>query len=153
MLDTTKFYSLIPAWMTLMFAQGHRKARTCVVILLLSCMKQLKCSWWLIMKGRWLWESWLLGRWLWISSLRWIWIIWAFAVLVWSPLSFRWSVLWCSDLSLFRKFLKPLSTSASPSWRPALTFSTLLASWFCTVKLLSELCPMSVSFESQSLGH
>ena len=33
-------------------------------------------------------------------------------------LSFRRSVLWFSDLSMFRKFLKPLSTSALPSCRP-----------------------------------
>ena len=44
MLDTTKLYSLIPVWMTLVFTQGHRQARTCAVILLLSCVKQLKCS-------------------------------------------------------------------------------------------------------------
>ena len=32
------------------------------------------------------------------------------------PLSFRWSQLWCSGLSLYRNFLKPLSTSALPSF-------------------------------------
>ena len=35
-----------------------------------------------------------------------------------TPLFFRRSVLWCSGLSIFRKFLKPLSTSALPSCRP-----------------------------------
>ena len=36
-----------------------------------------------------------------------------------TPLSFRRSILWCSGLSMLRKFLKPLSTSALPSCRPA----------------------------------
>ena len=35
-----------------------------------------------------------------------------------TPLSFRRSMLWCSGLSVLRKFLKPLSTSALPSCRP-----------------------------------
>ena len=38
-----------------------------------------------------------------------------------TPLSFRRSVLWCSGLSMFRKFLKPLSTSALPSCRLGVT--------------------------------
>ena len=44
-----------------------------------------------------------------------------------TPLSFRRSVLWCSGLSMFRKFLKPLSTSALPSCRPDV-ISAVLAS-------------------------
>ena len=54
MLDTTKFYSLIP-WSSLndlhvcSSSQGFGKASTCAVILLVNCIKQLKCSWWLIM--------------------------------------------------------------------------------------------------------
>ena len=44
-----------------------------------------------------------------------------------TPLSFRRPMLWCSGLSIFRKFLKPLSTSALPSCRPDV-ISTVLAS-------------------------
>ena len=44
-----------------------------------------------------------------------------------TPLSFRRSVLWCSGLSVLRKFLKPLSTSALPSCRPDV-ISAVLAS-------------------------
>ena len=44
MLDTTKLYSLIPVWTTVMFTQDHRKARSFAAILLLNCTKQLKCS-------------------------------------------------------------------------------------------------------------
>ena len=55
--------------------QGDRKARTDAVIVLKSCVKQLRCSWWLIMYGRWLWRS----------SLWWIWIVWGFSLL-----RFRW---------------------------------------------------------------
>ena len=44
-----------------------------------------------------------------------------------TPLSFRRSMLWCSGLSMFRKFLKPLSTSALPSRRPDV-ISPVLAS-------------------------
>ena len=36
-----------------------------------------------------------------------------------STASFRLSMLWCSGLSVFRKFLKPLSTSALPCVKPA----------------------------------
>ena len=61
---------LVPVWMTLMFTQGHGKARTRAVILLWSGMKQLKFSGWVIMKGRWLW----------ISPVWRIWIVWAFAL-------------------------------------------------------------------------
>ena len=41
MLDTVKLFSLIPVCMAVMFTQGHKKARTCAVILLLCCVKQL----------------------------------------------------------------------------------------------------------------
>ena len=34
MWDMTILYSLIPVWMTLKLTQGHRKARTCAVVLL-----------------------------------------------------------------------------------------------------------------------
>ena len=44
-----------------------------------------------------------------------------------TPLSFGWSVLWCSGLSMFRKFRKPLSTSALPNCRPDV-ISAVLAS-------------------------
>ena len=47
LLDTIKFNSFIPAWVTLIFYsrwKGHGKATTCSFILLKSCMKQLKCS-------------------------------------------------------------------------------------------------------------
>ena len=44
-----------------------------------------------------------------------------------TPLSFRRSVLRCSGLSMFRKFLKPLSTYALPSSRPDV-ISAVLAS-------------------------
>ena len=44
-----------------------------------------------------------------------------------TPLSFRRSMLWCSGLSMFRKFLKPLSTSVLPSCRPDV-ISAVLAS-------------------------
>ena len=54
-LDMTKLYSLNDLNVHSR-SQGYWKARTCVVMLK-SCMKQLKCSWWLIIKGRWLWRS------------------------------------------------------------------------------------------------
>ena len=44
-----------------------------------------------------------------------------------TPLSFRRSMLWCSGLSMLRKFLKPLSTSTLPSCRPDV-ISPVLAS-------------------------
>ena len=44
-----------------------------------------------------------------------------------TPLSFRRSELWCSGLSMFRKFLKPRSTSALPSCRSDM-ISAVLAS-------------------------
>ena len=39
------------------------------------------------------------------------------------PLSFRRAMLWSSGLSAFRKFLKPLNTSALPSCRPDVIFA------------------------------
>ena len=47
MLNTTWLYSLIAIGMTLMFTQGHRKARICAVILFQNCMKQsnMRDSW------------------------------------------------------------------------------------------------------------
>ena len=52
LLDMTGLYRLIPVWMPLMFAQGHSvtrklEVRTHASILLKSCIKQLRCSWWL----------------------------------------------------------------------------------------------------------
>ena len=44
-----------------------------------------------------------------------------------SALSFMWSMLWCCGLSMFRKFLKPLSTSAVQSCKLDVV-STVLAS-------------------------
>ena len=44
-----------------------------------------------------------------------------------TPLSFRRSMLWCSGLSMFRKFLMPPSTSALPNCRPDV-MSAVLAS-------------------------
>ena len=44
-----------------------------------------------------------------------------------TPRSFRQSVLWCSGLSVLRKFLKPLNSSALPSCRPDV-ISAVLAS-------------------------
>ena len=41
MLHTTKLYSLISVGINSLFTQGHRRARTCVVILLKSCIKRL----------------------------------------------------------------------------------------------------------------
>ena len=46
-----------------------------------------------------------------------------------TPLSFRRSVMWCSGLSMFRRFLKPLSTSALPICRPDV-LPVVLASLF-----------------------
>ena len=60
MIEITTLYILRSVWMTLTFSEGHscyRKARTCVLILLWSCMKQHKCSWWLIVEEGWLWSS------------------------------------------------------------------------------------------------
>ena len=42
-----------------------------------------------------------------------------------TPLYFRRSMLWCSGQSMFRKFLKPLSTSALPSCRPDMISAVL----------------------------
>ena len=51
------------------------------------------------------------------------------------PLSFRWSMLWCSGLSMFRKFLKPRSTSALPSCRPDVIFAVLASLSACSFPL------------------
>ena len=57
-----------------------------------------------------------------------------------TPLSFRRSVLWFSDLSMFRKFLKPLSTSALPSCRPGV-ISAVLACLPARSFPLTPACP------------
>ena len=44
-----------------------------------------------------------------------------------TPLSFRRSALCCSGLSVLRKFLKPLSTSALPSCRPDVISAVLIS--------------------------
>ena len=44
-----------------------------------------------------------------------------------TPLPFRRSMLWCSGLSMLRKFLKPLSTSALPSCRPEVISAVLVS--------------------------
>ena len=57
-----------------------------------------------------------------------------------TPLSFRRSMLWCSCLSVLRKFLKPLSTSALPSCRPDV-ISAVLASLSARSFPLTPACP------------
>ena len=57
-----------------------------------------------------------------------------------TPLSFRRSMLWCSGLSVLRKFLKPLSTSALPSCRPDV-ISAVLASLSARSFPLTPACP------------
>ena len=57
-----------------------------------------------------------------------------------TPLSFRRSMLWCSGLSMFSKFLKPLSTSALPSCRPDV-ISAVLASLSACSFPLTPACP------------
>ena len=57
-----------------------------------------------------------------------------------TPLSFGRSMLRCSGLSMFRKFLKPLSTSALPSCRPDV-MSVVLASLFSCPFPLTPACP------------
>ena len=57
-----------------------------------------------------------------------------------TPLSFRRSMLWCSGLSMLRKFLKPRSTSALPSCRPDV-ISAVLASLSARSFLLTPACP------------
>ena len=57
-----------------------------------------------------------------------------------TPLSFRRSMLWCSGLSVLRKFLKPLSTSALPSYRPDV-ISAVLASLSARSFPLTPACP------------
>ena len=55
-------------------SQGHRKARTWAVILLSSCLKQLRCSRWFIMSGRWLWRSCVWTVWI-ISALIFLFLV------------------------------------------------------------------------------
>ena len=62
-----------------------------------------------------------------------------------SPLSFRRSMLCCSGLSMFRKFLKPRSTSALPSCRPD-AISAVLAS------LSSRSFPLTLTWPGQFLS-
>ena len=57
-----------------------------------------------------------------------------------TPLSFRRSMLWCSGLSVLRKFLKPRSTSALPSCRPDV-ISAVLASLSVRSFPLTTGCP------------
>ena len=57
-----------------------------------------------------------------------------------TPLSFRRSMLWCSGLSMLRKFLKPLSTSALPSCRPDV-ISAVLVSLSARSFQLTPACP------------
>ena len=57
-----------------------------------------------------------------------------------TPLSFRRSMLWCSGLSVLRKFLKPLSTSALPSCRPDV-IPAVLASLSARSFPLTPACP------------
>ena len=57
-----------------------------------------------------------------------------------TPLSFRQSMLWCSGLSVLRKFLKPRSTSALPSCRPDV-ISAVLASLSACSFPLTLACP------------
>ena len=56
MLNMTNVYSLIPVWMTLMFTQGHRAMLKLELVHSFCCVKQFRCSWWLIMSGGWLWS-------------------------------------------------------------------------------------------------
>ena len=48
-------------WVSLMFSQGHRVTGKVELVQSFWCRvaytKQLKCLWWLIMWGRWLWRS------------------------------------------------------------------------------------------------
>ena len=57
-----------------------------------------------------------------------------------TPLSFRRSMLWCSGLPMFLKFLKPLSASALPSCRPDV-MSAVLASQSARPFPLTPVCP------------
>ena len=57
-----------------------------------------------------------------------------------TPLSFKQSMLWCSGLSVLRKFLKPLSTSALPSCGPDV-ISAVLASLSARSFPLPPVCP------------
>ena len=57
-----------------------------------------------------------------------------------TPLSFGRSMLWCSGLSMFRKFLKPRSTSALPSCRSD-GMSAVLASLSARSFPLTPTCP------------
>ena len=57
MLNATKLCSLIPVWPWCSLKVTElQKARICAVIVLQSCMKELKCWWWLIIQGEWLWS-------------------------------------------------------------------------------------------------
>ena len=49
-------------------------------------------------------------------------------------LSFKQSMLWCSDLSMFRKFLTPLTTSALPSCRPVVLSAVLANPAACSFR-------------------
>ena len=57
-----------------------------------------------------------------------------------TPLFFRRSALWYSGLSMFRKFLKPRSTSTLPSWRPDVIFAVLSSLTACSFPL-TPACP------------
>ena len=48
-------------------------------------------------------------------------------------LSFRQSLLWCSGLSMFRQLLKPLSTSAMPSYEPVMMSAALVVLSDCVI--------------------
>ena len=49
MLDMTQLYSLIAVWTALIFSQGHRFTGKLELVQSFCCVKELKCSWWLIM--------------------------------------------------------------------------------------------------------
>ena len=53
-----------------------------------------------------------------------------------TPLSFRRSMLLCSGLSMFRKFIKPLGTSALPSCRPDVISAVLFSLSACSFHLI-----------------
>ena len=64
------------------------------------------------------------------------------------PLSFRQSVLWCSGLSMFRKFLEPFSFSALPSCRlvvMSLVFASLPAWSLCLASLMWLMSKFKIS--------
>ena len=68
-----------------------------------------------------------------------------------TPLSFRRSMLWCSGLSVLRKFLKPRSTSALPSCRPDV-ISAVLASLSARSFPLTPACPGLETHDRQHIS-